>query len=262
MNIIVCLKQVPDTARVKMNQDGTLLRSGVPAILNPYDHFALAKALEIKKKIGANIKVLSMGPEQAKKVLRFALALGADDGYLLCGREFAGSDTWATAYALSLAIKKLSPFDLILCGQMAIDGDTAQTGPGIAGQLNISQITFCSDIEAVSDKIVRTTKLIDGGHQILEATLPALVTLSTPHNFALPYPGFTDIFKAQQKLLFTWTAQDINADITKLGLNGSPTRVSRIYPPAQKQKGKLFNLPAEDTAQEIAAILKAQKVVK
>jgi Electron transfer flavoprotein, beta subunit len=262
MNIIICLKQVPDTAKVKMNPDGTLIRTGVPSILNPYDHFALATALEIKKQTGAKIKVLSMGPSQASKVLRLALALGADEGYLLSDKAFAGSDTWATAYALSCAIKKISPFDLILCGQMAIDGDTAQTGPEIAGQLNIPQITFCSNIEEVSPKTLTVKKLIDGGHQILEITLPALITLTTPHNFVFPYPSFTDIFKAQEKPLFTWTAQDVNADINKLGLKGSPTRVAKIYPPVQKQKGAVKTLSADDTALEIIKILQAQKVIK
>lgn len=261
MDIIVCLKQVPNTAKVKMNQDGTLLRDGVPSILNPYDHFAVSKALEIKKRTGAKIKILSMGPSQASEVLRLALALGADEGYLLCDKSFAGSDTWATSYALSCAIKKLAPFNLILCGQMAIDGDTAQTGPEIAGQLNIPQITFCTDIE-IKDDTLTATKLIEGGHQVLEASLPVLITLTIPHNFVLPYPSFTDIFKAQQKPLFTWTPKDIEADITKLGLNGSPTRVCKIYAPAPKQKGQILNLSAEDTASEIVKILQAKKVLK
>lgn len=262
MNIIVCLKQVPDSSKVKMTPEGTLIRSGVPAILNPYDHFALSKALEIKKQIGAKIKVLSMGPAQASKVLRFALALGADEGYLLSDKAFAGSDTWATAYALSCAIKKISPFDLILCGQMAIDGDTAQTGPQIAGQLNIPQITFCSDLKISSDNTITTTKLIEGGQQILQATLPILITLSTPHNFTLPYPSFEDIYKAQQKPLFTWMAKDIEADISKLGLKGSPTRVSRIYPPSKKHRGQIVNLSAEETALEIVKLLKVKKGAK
>lgn len=262
MNIIVCLKQVPDSTKIKMNQEGSLLRAGVPAILNPYDHFALAKALEIKKQTGAKIKVLSMGPEQAKEVLRLALALGADEAYLLCGKEFAGSDTWATAYALACAIKKIKDFNLILCGQMAIDGDTAQTGPGIAGQLNIPQITFCSDIKITAPKILQATKLIEGGKEFLEVSLPALITLSTPHNFVLPYPSFAAIFEAQQKPLFTWTAADIGADITKIGLKGSPTRVARIYPPAAKQKGQVFNLSAQETASKIVEILQSKKAVK
>jgi electron transfer flavoprotein beta subunit len=253
---------VPDTTKIKMNADGTLVRNGVPSILNPYDHFALATALEIKKQTGAKIKVISMGPSQASKVLRMALALGADEAYLLSDRFFAGSDTWATSYVLSCAIKKISPFDLILCGQMAIDGDTAQTGPEIAGHLNIPQITFCSNIEEVSQNTLTVKKIIDGGYQILEITLPALITLTTPHNFVFPYPGFTDIVNAQQKPCFTWTAQDINADINKLGLKGSPTKVAGIYPPAAKQKGEVKTLSSEEAALEIVKILQAQKVVK
>ena len=182
MDIIVCLKQVPNTAKVKMNQDGTLLRAGVPSILNPCDHFALAKALEIKKKTGAKVKVLSMGPSQAAEVLRLALALGADEAYLLCDKAFAGSDTWATAYALSRAVKKIAPFNLILCGQMAIDGDTAQTGPEIAGQLNIPQITFCTDIELKQKDTLLATKLIEGGHQILEVCLTQILKLFLKHS--------------------------------------------------------------------------------
>ncbi|MBQ4493774.1 MAG: electron transfer flavoprotein subunit beta/FixA family protein [Elusimicrobiaceae bacterium] len=262
MDIIVCLKQVPNTAKVKMNQDGTLLRAGVPSILNPCDHFALAKALEIKKKTGAKVKVLSMGPSQAAEVLRLALALGADEAYLLCDKAFAGSDTWATAYALSRAVKKIAPFNLILCGQMAIDGDTAQTGPEIAGQLNIPQITFCTDIELKQKDTLLATKLIEGGHQILEVSLPVLITLTTPHNFALPYPNFKAIFEAQQKPLFTWTPNDIEADVSKLGISGSPTRVVKIYPPAPKQKGQVLTLSAEETAAKIVKILQEHKVVK
>ena len=133
MHIIVCIKQVPDSTQVKVDpKTGTLIRAGVPSILNPYDHYALEKALAIKAKTGAKITVLSMGPQQATAVLRLALALGADEGVLLSARAFAGSDTWATAYALAMAVKKIGQFDLVLCGQMAIDGDTAQTGPEMA----------------------------------------------------------------------------------------------------------------------------------
>ncbi len=132
MNIIVCIKQVPDSTQVKVDpKTGTLIRAGVPSILNPYDHYALEKALAIKAKTGAKVTVLSMGPAQAVAVLRLALALGADEGVLLSDRAFAGSDTWATSYALATAVRKIGAFDLILCGQMSIDGDTAHTGPGI-----------------------------------------------------------------------------------------------------------------------------------
>lgn len=173
MNIIVCIKQVPDSTQVKVDpKTGTLIRAGVPSILNPYDHFALEKALAIKAKTGAKVTVLSMGPAQATAVLRLAQALGADEGVLLSDRAFAGSDTWATSYALATAIRKIGRYDLILCGQMAIDGDTAQTGPGIAYHLNIPQITFCESIDANGNQVV-VKKLIEGGTKSWKRTCPS-----------------------------------------------------------------------------------------
>ena len=229
MNIIVCIKQVPDSTRVKVDpKTGTLIRAGVPSILNPYDHYALEKALAIKAKTGAKVTVLSMGPAQAVAVLRLALALGADEGVLLSSRAFAGSDTWATSYALAMAIRKIGSFDMILCGQMAIDGDTAQTGPGIAFHLGIPQITFCESVDSDGSRAV-VKKLIEGGHQILEADLPVLITMTMPVDYAPKYPSFMAAHKAQDKKTVTWTEKEIGADMHKLGLEGSPTRVSRTF---------------------------------
>ena len=262
MNIIVCIKQVPDSTQVKVDpKTGTLIRAGVPSILNPYDHFALEKALEIKAKTGAKVTVLSMGPNQAIAVLRLALALGADEGILLSDRAFAGSDTWATSYALATAIRKIGQYDLILCGQMAIDGDTAQTGPGIAKQLNIPQITFCESIDASGNQVV-VKKLIDGGHQILEADLPVLVTMTMPHDYVAKYPSFMAAHKAQEKPIHIWTAADIGADPGKLGLNGSPTRVDRIFPPAARAKGEMFSGTSVELAAKFVEILKKERVLK
>lgn len=262
MNIIVCIKQVPDSTQVKVDpKTGTLIRAGVPSILNPYDHFALERALEIKAKTGAKITLLSMGPGQAVSVLRLALALGADEGVLLSDRAFAGSDTWATSYALATAIRKIGQYDLILCGQMAIDGDTAQTGPGIAFHLGIPQITFCESIDAAGDKVV-VKKLIEGGHQILEADLPVLVTMTMPHDYVAKYPSFMAAHKAQDKVIHTWTAADIGADIHKLGLEGSPTRVDRIFPPAARAKGEMFTGSATELADKFVEILKKESIIK
>ena len=262
MNIIVCIKQVPDSTQVKVDpKTGTLIRAGVPSILNPYDHFALEKALDIKKKTGAKVTVLSMGPNQAVAVLRLALALGADEGVLLSDRAFAGSDTWATAYALATAIRKIGSYDLILCGQMAIDGDTAQTGPGIANQLNIPQITFCSNVDANGNQVV-VKKLIDGGKQILEADMPVLVTMTMPVDYAPKYPSFLAAHKAQEKTIYTWTAADIGADPSKLGLNGSPTRVDRIFPPPARQKGEMITGSPAELAAKLVEILKKESFVK
>jgi electron transfer flavoprotein beta subunit len=262
MNIVVCLKQVPDSTQVKVDpKTGTLIRAGVPSILNPYDHYALEKALEIKAKTGPNITVLSMGPAQANAVLRLALALGADSAILLSDRAFAGSDTWATSYALSQAIKKLGTVDLVICGQMAIDGDTAQTGPGIAFHLDIPQITFCTAVDS-DGRTVIVHKLIDGGYQTMEANLPALITTTMPHDYKAKYPSFLAAFGAQEKPLKTWTAADINADPKKLGLEGSPTRVGRIFPPTARAKGEIFSGSPAELASKIADILKKESLIK
>ena len=262
MNIIVCIKQVPDSTQVKVDpKTGTLIRAGVPSILNPYDHFALEKALEIKAKTGAKVTVLSMGPAQATAVIRLALALGADEGVLLSGRAFAGSDTWATAYALAMAVKKIGAYDLVLCGQMAIDGDTAQTGPEMAYHLNIPQITFCEHIDANGQTVV-VKKLIEGGHQILEADLPVLVTMTMPPDYVAKYPSFMAAHKAQDKVIHTWTDGDIGADPHKLGLEGSPTRVDRIFPPPARAKGEMFSGSAVELASKFVEILKKERVIK
>ncbi|MDR0291221.1 MAG: electron transfer flavoprotein subunit beta/FixA family protein [Elusimicrobium sp.] len=262
MNIVVCLKQVPDSTQVKVDpKTGTLIRAGVPSILNPYDHYALERALEIKAKTGAALAVLCMGPAQAAAVIRLALALGADKGVLLSDRAFAGSDTWATSYALSQAIKKLGKTDLIICGQMAIDGDTAQTGPGIAFHLNIAQLTFCTAVDSDGKKVT-VRKLIDGGHQTMETALPALVTTTMPYDYKARYPSFLGAFHAQEKPMQTWTAKDVDADPKKLGLEGSPTRVGRIFPPPARAKGEVFNGSPAELASKIVDILKKESILK
>ncbi|MBO7238147.1 MAG: electron transfer flavoprotein subunit beta/FixA family protein [Elusimicrobiaceae bacterium] len=262
MNIIVCIKQVPDTAQVQIDpQTGNLIRTGVPSILNPYDHYALEKALAIKSRTGAKVTVLSMGPQQALAVLRLALALGADEGVLLSDRALAGADTWATAYTLATAIKKIGQYDLILCGQMAIDGDTAQTGPEMAYHLGISQLTFCESVDSDGQRLM-AKKLMDGGHQIIEADLPILATMTMPADYTPKYPSFLAAHQAQDKPISVWTAADIGADPHKIGLEGSPTRVARIFPPAGREKGEMIRGTAEEMAAKFVEILKKESFVK
>jgi electron transfer flavoprotein beta subunit len=262
MNIVVCLKQVPDSTQVKVDpQTGTLIRAGVPSILNPYDHFALETALELKKKHSATITLVSMGPAQAKAILRLGLALGADRAVLLCDRAFAGSDTWATSYAISKGIKKLGKVDLILCGMMAIDGDTAQTGPAIAQQLHMPQITFCESV-LISGRKLTAKKLIDGGHEILEAALPVLCTMVMPHGYAPAQPSFTQIGQAQEKQLDLWTAMDVGADENLLGLKGSPTRVDRVYAPPQRERGEVYQGTPAEMVEKLVSILKEENFIK
>jgi electron transfer flavoprotein beta subunit len=188
MHIAVCVKQVPDTTEVKINPEtGTLIRTGVPSIINPYDHFALQTAMEIKKTHGFRVTVISMGPPQAKSVVQMGMALGADDGVLLSDMAFAGSDTWSTSYALARAVKKLGKVEIILAGMQAIDGDTAQTGPGIAQQLGIPQVTFCEKIDVEGRKII-ARRLIDGGYEVVEVKAPVLFTMIMPADYVPRYP--------------------------------------------------------------------------
>lgn len=263
MHIIVCIKQVPDSTQVKVDPvTGTLIRAGVPSIMNPYDHYALEQGLKLKEKNNAKLTVLCMGPMQAKAVLRQALALGADEAVLLSDRAFAGSDTWATSYALSMAIKKLGGADIILCGMMAIDGDTAQTGPAMANYLGIAQMTFCEEIEVKGKKSLRAKKLMDGGYEILEAQFPVLATMILPYGHELKYPSFPAIFNAQNKPLNVYTAADINADTNFLGLDGSPTRVDRVYAPKTKEAGPVFKGSTAEMADKLLEILKQENVIK
>lgn len=262
MKIAVCIKQVPDSTQVKVDpKTGTLIRAGVPSILNPYDHFALEAALALKEKNGGEVIVVSMGPSQAKAVIRLAQALGADTGILLCDRAFAGSDTWATAYALSRALRKIGKLDLIICGQMAIDGDTAQTGPAVAQMLHLPQITFCERID-VRGRTLRAKKHIDDGFEVLEATLPVLCTMTMPHDYKPKYPSFPAVARSEAKPFELWTAQDVGAEEQYCGLNGSPTRVDRVYAPPQRKPGAVINGSAAELADRLVEILKKESFVK
>ncbi|HAH06926.1 MAG TPA: electron transfer flavoprotein subunit beta [Elusimicrobia bacterium] len=262
MRTVVCVKQVPDTTEVKVDpQTGTLIRAGVPSILNPYDHFAVEWALKLKARHGGEVTVLTMGPPQAKAVLQLALALGCDRAMLLSDRAFAGSDTWATSYALARAVKKIGKFDLILCGQQAIDGDTAQVGPGVAQSLHIPQITFCDSIE-VEGRKAKVQRHIDDGYEIVEAKLPVLCTMSLPHAHPLPWPSFPKVAQARSKVLEVWTAADIGAEPEKIGLKGSPTQVHKVYPPPLRAKGTVFTGSASEMASKLLDILRQENFIK
>ena len=177
MKIIVCIKQVPDTNEVRIDQDkGTLIREGVPSIINPEDKNGLEAAVKLKEKFGGEVIVISMGPPQAEVALKEALAMGADEAILLSDRAFAGSDTWATAYTISQAIKEIGDYDLIFCGRQAIDGDTAQVGPQIAENLDFNQLTYVSEIE-IEDKNVKVRRALENGYSELKTKLPVLVTV-------------------------------------------------------------------------------------
>jgi len=256
LNIIVCIKQVPDTTEVKINPEtGTLIREGVPSIVNPFDMYAIEEGLRLKEKHGGKVTVISMGPPQAKEALKEAVAMGADEAILLSDRAFAGSDTWATAYTLAQAVKKLGLFDVILCGKQAIDGDTGQVGPGIARQLGINQLTYVFKILKLDpeSRALAVERLLEEGREVVETRLPALLTVVKDINQPR-YPTFLGIRRATKLEIPVWGAADLpDTDATKLGLKGSPTQVVKVFSPP-KREGKVTMITG-DTVDEAAAIL-------
>ena len=231
MNIVVCVKQVPDTTEIKIDPvKNTLIRTGVPSIMNPFDKNALETGLQMKDQYGGKVTVISMGPPQAKAVLREALAMGADEAYLVTDRAFGGSDTYATSYILSEAIKKLGPFDVILGGKQAIDGDTGQTAPSIAEHLNAARLTYVLDLKVDGDKVI-ARRQVEEGIEVIETKFPVLCTAIKESNKPryATVKGVIDSLKAE---IGEITLADIpGADTTKMGLKGSPTKVKKTFTP-------------------------------
>jgi len=251
MEIVVCIKQVPDTTDVKIDpQTNTLIRQGVPSIVNPFDKHALEAALQLKEKHGCRVTVLSMGPPQAKDALKECLAIGADQAILLSDRAFGGADTLATSYTLAAGIKKMGKVDLILCGKQAIDGDTAQVGPEMAEHLGLAQFTCVAKIDIEGDK-VRVEREHDDGYEVLEGTLPLVVTVVKSINEPR-YASVKGTMKANRAEIPTWSVNELIVEGEKLGLKGSPTQVRRIFPPNQRLGGEMIQA---DTSQQAAAIL-------
>ncbi len=251
MNIIVTIKQVPDTNEVKIDaKTGTLIRDGVPSIINPEDKHALEAALQIKDAhTDTKVTVLSMGPPQAKDALLEALAMGADHGCLVSDRAFSGADTLATAYTLSMAVKKLAPFDLIICGSQAIDGDTAQVGPQLAECLGVAQITYATDIK-VSDRIIEVKSHFGPTQRSVEAKLPALVTVVKELNKPR-YKTMNGIVKTfRDKTIQVFTCDELDLNPLRIGLAGSPTTVRKTFVPELGRKGLVKEGSADDLADQ------------
>lgn len=259
MNIVVCLKQVPDTTAVKIDPvTGTLIRNGVPSIINPEDKHALEAALCLKDECGAKITVISMGPPQAKDALREALCMGADEAILITDRAFAGADTLATSKALAGAIKKLD-YDIIFAGRQAIDGDTAQVGPEIAEHLGIPQVTYVQDVKVEEDGLL-INRALENGYELIKVEgkvlLTAIKELNEPRYMHAKY-----IFATANKEIITWTADDIDVDKAELGLKGSPTKVKKSMTKEAKSSGEIINKSADEAVTYIMAKLKEKHYI-
>lgn len=244
MKIIVCVKQVPDTNEVKINQEtGTLIRDGVPSIMNPDDKNALEGALKLKDDYGATVTVISMGPPQAKEVLKEALSMGADEVYLITDRKFGGSDTWATATIIAAAIEKIKNYDIVFCGRQAIDGDTAQVGPEIAEFLGIPQITYVKDF-VIDGNEVEVRRFTEYGDYIYKSKMPVVLTaikeLNTPR-----YPTIQGIIENfgenSEDKIKTITFEDLVVDETQIGLKGSPTNVFKSFVPVKNKTSEILD---------------------
>jgi electron transfer flavoprotein beta subunit len=234
MKIVVCVKQVPDAKNVRLDPEtNTLSREGVQSIMNPYDRHALEEGVKLKEQYGGTVAVLSMGPPQAEDMLREAISCGADEGYLVSDRAFAGSDTWAPTYTLAMAIKKIGGCDLILCGKQAIDGDTAQVGPGLAHRLDFPYVSYVKKLHECKGNTITLQRMMDDGYEEIAVDLPALLTvvkeINTPR-----IPSLKGKMKAKKAIITVLNAVDIEADSACLGLNGSLTQVSHIFAPEPK----------------------------
>lgn len=244
MKIVVCIKQVPDTAEVRINPEtNTLIRDGVQSIINPYDLHAIEAGLQIREKTGGSVTALTMGPPQAETALREAISMGVDRGVLLTDRAFAGSDTWATAYALFKAIAHIGA-DIIICGKQAIDGDTAQVGPEIAEFLGIPHVAYIRKIEDIQAKSIVVQRLMDEGSDVVESSLPVLLTVVRELN-SPRLPSLKGKMAAKKAEIEKLAAADIGAEEDQLGLRGSPTQVKNIFAPGVKKDRRMLEGPAE-----------------
>lgn len=267
MEIIVCIKQVPDIAAMHMvrinPENNTLVREGVPSIINPFDENAIEEGLRLKEKYSGQVTILSMGPPQVEKALRDAIAMGADKAILLSDRAFAGADTWATSYTLAQAIKKIGNFDIILFGKQAIDGDTAQVGPGVAEKLGIPQITNARKIEMQEKdgvKKVSVERSLEDSFELVESKLPVAVTVTKEIN-SPRYPSLKGMMKAKKAEITVWNAKDIQADPELVGLNGSCTQVVKIFTPEMRKKGEILQGQADEIVNNLIQKLREQKVL-
>ncbi len=262
LNIVVCIKQVPDTNDVRIDpRTGTLIREGVPSIINPDDRHAIEAALELKKSCGGTVKIITMGPPQAKDALLEAGAMGADELYLVSDRAFAGADTWATSYTLGKSIQYLGEFDIVLCGRQAIDGDTAQIGPQLAEFLCIPQLTYVSNIIEVGDGRLTAERAREDGFEKVETPIPTLLTCIKELNKPR-YPSVGGILRAVGEMeIKVLTAAELEPEEDKIGLNGSPTEVSRTFAPEQKGRGVILKGDTKDIVQQLLIKLRAENIV-
>jgi len=251
LKIIVLIKQVPDTTEIKINPEtNTLIREGVPGIINPFDMYAIEEGLRIREKLEGEVIAISMGPPQAEEALREALSLGVDGAILLSHPAFAGADTLATSYTLAQAIRRLSPYDLIFCGRQASDGDTGQVGPGVAEHLSIPQVTFVRRIEEIDSKQAVVQRMTEEGYDVIQTPLPALLTVVKEINEPR-LPSLRGKLRAKKVDIPVWRLDELGVKEEEVGLSGSPTQVLRIFAPKPREKGEIWEGEPSEVAEKL-----------
>jgi electron transfer flavoprotein beta subunit len=265
LHIVACIKQVPDTKIIKMNpKTNTMDRRTAPAILNPYDAHAVEEAVRLRSRYGGAVSVLTMGPPPAVTAIKKCIEIGADEGYLITDRRFAGADTLATSYALTKALDKISkikPVDLIICGKMSIDGDTGQVGPGIARRLDIPPLTSVNKVVEINqdERFVIIHRKLEDGYEIVKSTLPCLFSVEKTIN-EVPYSSFPNMLKAAKYQPHIWSVDDLeDVDILQLGLKGSPTIVSKVWAPPKPEGGTIIEGNTQEQVGQILSVLLEKK---
>ena len=264
LSIIVLIKQVPEIEKVKFDfKTGRLDRSSAGAVINPFDLNALEAAVRIKEKIGAIVTAISMGPKTAENSLRDAIARGADKAILLTDIRFAGADTLATSYTLASAIRKLGSFDLVVCGEKTIDGDTAQVGPEVAEFLGIPHVAYVEEIREVNRDEILVKSKMGRSYYLIALSFPGLITVTKDVNTPR-LPNLRDKIRSRKAKIIIWNADSLSdvAEANRFGVSGSPTTVAKVYAPrTEKRKGKIFDRNLEESAREIVSVLKELNVI-
>ncbi len=259
MNIVVLLKQVPSTTKVQIDaKTSTLVRQGVKGSINPFDTYALEEGVRLREKYGGKVTVISMGPPQAEESLREALSVGADEAVLLSDRAFAGADTLATSLTLAAAIRKLSACDLIICGRQTIDGDTGQVAPELAALLDLPFAAYVSHIEGIEEGRLRVRRMVEGGYEVAEVQLPAVLSVTKEINTPR-LPSLRGLTRAKSAKVPVWTAAELGLDSGTIGLEGSPTRVVKIFYPQRERKGEVLE---GDTARKVETLITRLKYAR
>jgi len=262
LKILVCVKQVPATTDIMIdNEKGTLIRDGVLSEMNPFDKYAVEAALQLKEKCGGGITAMSMGPPQVEEALREAIAMGCDQGVSLTDTKFAGSDTLATSYTLACAIRKNGPFDIIFCGLKTTDGDTGQVGPSLAEELNVPHVSYVSKVISVENDVICLERCMDDYREIVELSLPILITV-LKGTIEPRYPSFKKRRMAKEAVIPKWTAEDLNGSEERFGLDGSKTRVIKVFHPRSRDKGEFLEGNPKELSANLASKLKKMNFIK